>query len=102
MTNAIANPIIPNIFRKSKNSCASDFFIAGRIPVTVKLFTYSIIMLADRLLKKITINWIYHTRLPGKLHYFQSVKDYVHKSTTNHIPKLTGYPNIPKNYQSQL
>jgi hypothetical protein len=26
----------------------------------------------------------------------------VHKSTTNHIPKLTDYPNIPKNYQSQL
>ncbi len=48
MTNAIANPIILNIFRKSKNSSASDFFTAGRISVTVKLFTYSIIMLADR------------------------------------------------------
>jgi hypothetical protein len=49
MTNAIPNPIIPNIFRKSKNFCASEFFIAGRISVMVKLFTYSIIMLADRL-----------------------------------------------------
>gem|GEM_PF-3181317 len=49
MTNAIANPIISNIFRKSNNSCASDLFIAGHISVTVKLFTYSIIMLADRL-----------------------------------------------------
>jgi len=25
MTNAIANPIIPNVLRKSKNSCVNDF-----------------------------------------------------------------------------
>jgi hypothetical protein len=29
MTNAIANPIIPNTFRKSKNSCANVFFITA-------------------------------------------------------------------------
>ena len=29
ITNAMANPIIPNVLRKSKNSCASDLFISA-------------------------------------------------------------------------
>jgi hypothetical protein len=65
----------------------------------IKLFTYSIIMLADRFWKKITINWIHHTGLRGRLYYFQSVKDYVPKLTQN-VPKLPDLPNVPKNYQS--
>lgn len=29
MMKAIASPIIPKVFRKSKNSCDSDFFAGG-------------------------------------------------------------------------
>ena len=39
MTNAIANPIIPNIIRKSKNSCFNDFFTGvGDDSATVRLY----------------------------------------------------------------
>jgi hypothetical protein len=48
MTNVIANPIIPNVLRKSKNSCANDVFTGGVASVTESVFAHSIIMAADR------------------------------------------------------
>ena len=38
ITNAIANPMIPNIIRKSKNSCDRDFFTGAGDSVTL-IFT---------------------------------------------------------------
>jgi len=38
ITNAIANPIIPKIIRKSKNSCDRDFFTGGGDSVTTGLY----------------------------------------------------------------
>ena len=38
ITNAISNPIIPKIIRKSKNSCDRDFFTGGGDSVTTGLY----------------------------------------------------------------
>jgi len=53
MTNAIANPIIPNVLRKSKNSCANDVF-TGTSVIDV-FFAHLIIMATDRKSDNITI-----------------------------------------------
>ena len=44
MTKAIANPITPNVLRKSKNSSTNALFTGGGVSVTEGGFAHSIIM----------------------------------------------------------
>ena len=40
ITNAMANPIIPNVLRKSKNSCANDLFTSTGKSAILEMYAF--------------------------------------------------------------
>jgi len=59
ITNAMANPIIPNILRKSKNSCANDFFAEGGNSLIITVDSILVITSTERSYADLSIYWYY-------------------------------------------
>ena len=61
ITNAMANPISPNTLRKSKNSCANDFFTEGGNSLTITVDPILASMSTERSYADLPIYWFYST-----------------------------------------